>query len=112
MFGFGKSNGHKEIGPDELHAMLGDGSALLVDVRESDEFAGGHIEGAINMPLSQFQPSQLPDANGRTIVLQCAGGVRSAKALDKCAAAEQEIDTHLAGGIGGWIKAGYPVVGG
>lgn len=109
MFGFGKRPSHREISPTELDAMLRDGSVLLIDVREPDEFASGHIAGAVNMPLSVFSPGNIPDAAGKTIVLQCAGGKRSSMALDKCASAQVAIDTHLAGGIGAWKAAGLPV---
>jgi len=106
MFGFG-GKAHKEITPAALHAMLESGLALVVDVREAGEFAAGHIEGAVNLPLSQFS---FPDADGRAVVLQCAGGKRSGMALDRCAAAKAAIDTHLAGGLAAWTAAGYPVV--
>ncbi|HMS19118.1 rhodanese-like domain-containing protein [uncultured Sphingorhabdus sp.] len=109
MFGFG-GNKHKEISATELSAMLKDDAVLLVDVREVDEFSDGHIAGAINMPLSRFQASLIPDAGGKTVVLQCAGGKRSAMALDKCASAQAAIETHLAGGIGAWKSAGLPIV--
>ena len=108
MFGFKKRDAHREIGPGELHAMLEGGKALLIDVREPGEFAAGHIPGAVNMPLSDFQPSTLPH-DGRRLILNCLGGKRSAMALDKCAAAERVIDTHLAGGFGAWQQAGLPV---
>lgn len=85
--------------------------ALVVDVREPDEFRAGHIPGAINVPLSTFDASQLPDAGNRTLVLSCAGGRRSAMALDKCAAAQAEVDTHLAGGFSEWKRAGLPIEG-
>lgn len=100
----------RDISPAELHRLLAVNSVLLVDVREPDEFAAGHISGAVNLPLSSFTPSNVPDAGGRTIVLQCAGGKRSGMALERCAAAQAAIDTHLAGGIGAWAAAGYPVV--
>ena len=74
MFGFKKRDAHREIGPAELDAMLKDGKALLIDVREAGEFATGHIAGAVNMPLSGFSPRNIPDPEGRTVVLQCAGG--------------------------------------
>lgn len=109
MFGFG-GKAHKEIAPSALHALLESGSALVVDVREANEFAGGHIAGAVNLPLSGFSPAAIPDAGGRTVILQCAGGKRSGMALDRCAAAEAAIDTHLAGGLAAWAAAGYPVV--
>lgn len=109
MFGFGRRKGHREIGPAELERMLADGAALVVDVREPAEFAAGHIAGAVNLPLSGFDPASLPDPGERVLVLQCAGGKRSGMALDRCSAAQAAVDTHLAGGIGAWIAAGLPV---
>ncbi|PZU17366.1 rhodanese-like domain-containing protein [Qipengyuania sp. YIM B01966] len=108
MFGFGKKQAHHEIGAQELHSLIEAGSVQVVDVREPGEFAAGHIPGAVNMPLSDFQPSTLPH-DGRRLILNCLGGKRSAMALDKCAAAERVIDTHLAGGFGAWQQAGLPV---
>ena len=40
---------------------LADGSLVLVDVREPHEFAAGHIPGSVSLPLSMFDPAQLPD---------------------------------------------------
>jgi len=109
MFGFGKSATHREIGPAELKALLDQGEALVVDVREPEEFAAEHIAGAVNLPLSSFDPARLPAADGKTVILQCAGGKRSGMALDRCAEAQAAIDTHLAGGLGAWKSAGLPV---
>lgn len=108
VLGFGKS-AHREISAQELDAMLRAGQALVVDVREVDEFASGHIPGAINMPLSTFQPSRLPAADDKTVVLSCLGGKRSAMALAKCANARSAVDTHLAGGFGAWQAARLPI---
>ena len=108
VFGFGKAR-HKEITAAQLDAMLQAGEALVVDVREVDEFAAGHIPGAVNMPLSNFQPSKLPHPQGKTLVLNCLGGKRSGMALDKCGVAQAEVDTHLAGGFGAWQAARLPV---
>ncbi|GAA0770005.1 rhodanese-like domain-containing protein [Actinomadura yumaensis] len=109
MFGFGKSAKHREIGPAELKALLDQGEALVIDVREPGEFAAEHIAGAVNLPLSSFDPARLPAADGKTVILQCAGGKRSGMALDRCAEAQATIDTHLAGGLGAWKSAGLPV---
>jgi len=108
MFGNG-GTAHREIGPEELNGMLGAGAAMVVDVREPDEFAAGHVPGAVNLPLSAFDPADLPDADGKTVVLNCLGGKRSGMALDKCVAAQAAIDTHLAGGFNAWAEAGLPV---
>ena len=108
MFGFGKPK-HKEITAAQLAELLNKGEALVVDVREVNEFADGHIPGAVNMPLSTFQASKLPKAAGKTIILNCLGGKRSGMALDKCSVAQEVVDTHLAGGFGAWASAGLPV---
>ncbi|MFO1254723.1 MAG: rhodanese-like domain-containing protein [Sphingomonadaceae bacterium] len=108
IFGFGRKK-HRELNARELDALLQQGRALVVDVREANEFVTGHIPGAINMPLSAFRASQLPDPGERVLVLSCAAGRRSAMALDKCAAVRAEIDTHLAGGFGAWRAAGLAV---
>lgn len=108
MFGFGKTKEHVEISAPALAELLANGKVTLVDVREPNEFAAEHIAGAINRPLSAFDPATLPDPEGRQIVLQCAGGKRSGMALDKCATAKAAIDTHLAGGLAAWKSAGLP----
>ena len=71
-----------DIGLDELKAGLADGSILLVDVREADEFAAGHIKGALFNPLSRFDPSRLPvAADGQKVVIYCRSGRRSVSAI-------------------------------
>lgn len=110
MLGFGKKKDHRELSPQQLVELLSGGKALVVDVREPDEYAAGHIEGAINMPLSRFDPHQLPHPGDKTLVLNCLGGKRSGMALDKCGLAQKEVDTHLAGGFSAWQQAGLPVV--
>lgn len=108
MFGFGKPK-HKEITAAQLAELIDKDEALIVDVREVNEFADGHIPGAVNMPLSTFQASKLPKAEGKTVILNCLGGKRSGMALDKCSVAQEAVDTHLAGGFGAWASAGLPV---
>ena len=108
MFGLGKK-AHREIDAGQLAALVKAGQALVVDVREPDEFADGHVPGAINLPLSSFDPAAVPHPGDRTVVLNCLGGKRSGMALDQCATAQAAIDTHLAGGFKAWADAGLPV---
>jgi rhodanese-related sulfurtransferase len=109
IWGLGKSARHHEIDAMSLSRMIRAGQALVVDVREVDEFSAGHIPGAINLPLSSFQPAGLPDPKGKVLILTCLGGKRSGQALDRCAAAKVAVDTHLLGGFGAWSSAGLPV---
>lgn len=109
MFGAPKT---KDLTPSQVKAALDAQEILLIDVREPAEFAEERIAGAMNVPLSTFDPAALPDAGGKTIVLQCAGGKRSAMAVGKCQQANQVIETHLAGGLMAWKAAGLPTVSG
>ena len=109
MFGAPKT---KDLTPQQVKAALDAREILLIDVREPAEFAAEKIAGVLNVPLSTFNPHALPDAGGKTVVLQCAGGKRSAMAVDKCLKANQAIETHLAGGLAAWKAAGLPTVSG
>ena len=107
MFGAPKT---KDLTPQQVKAALDAREVLVIDVREPAEFAVEKIAGAVNVPLSTFDPAKLPDAAGKTIVLQCAGGTRSAMAVDQCRKAGQAIETHLAGGLAAWKAAGLPTI--
>ena len=100
---------HKELTPRELEVLMSQGKVLVVDVREPNEFAAGHIPGSVNFPLSKFNPDEVPMQDGKQTVLSCAAGSRSATALAKCAAAKSAIDTHLRGGFSAWASSGLPV---
>ena len=62
----------------ELEACRRTPGALLVDVREPDEYAAGHIPGAVNAPLSTLDRADLPA--DRPLFLYCRMGSRSARA--------------------------------
>ena len=109
MFKFAKTT---DLSPQQVKDGLNAGRVLLIDVREPDEFAAERIAGAVNMPLSRFDAASLPEAGDKTVVLQCAGGKRSAMAIDRCRKANQATETHLAGGLAAWKAAGLPTVAG
>ncbi|WP_432524522.1 molybdopterin-synthase adenylyltransferase MoeB [Kineococcus sp. SYSU DK006] len=81
---------------------------LLVDVREPDEHAAGAVPGALLLPLADLlaDPARVPA--GR-VVLHCAAGTRSARALDALLAGGRTDATHLEGGFAAWLQAGGPV---
>lgn len=99
----------KNIKAAELARLLRQNAIVLVDVREPKEYASHRIAGAVPFPLSRFDPQALPDADGKTIVFYCGIGARSARAVALCQAAGVPVDSHLKGGIQGWIIAGLPV---
>jgi rhodanese-related sulfurtransferase len=99
-----------EIEAATLCRWLDMGRALLVDVREEDEFAEDRISGALNMPLSSFDPARLPETGGRRLVLVCAIGRRSAQAAGILMASGHTEVTHLRGGMLAWDDAEYRTV--
>lgn len=107
MFGATKT---KDLSPREVKAALDAHEILLIDVREPAEFAAERIHGALNFPLSTFDPAALPKSDDKTIVFQCGSGKRSATAVDQCRKAGHRIDAHLAGGIMAWKAQGLATV--
>ena len=81
---------------EDFHAAVEVGACVVVDVREPHEFAVGRIPGATNLPLSSFDPEDLP--KGRPIVLVCQAGARSARALQVAVAAGVTDIRHYPGG--------------
>ena len=69
------------LGPSVNYAELVQQGAIIVDVRSKAEFTGGHIKGAINIPVNVLSNhlGQLKDKN-KTIITCCASGMRSAAA--------------------------------
>ena len=96
----------KHINAAEAKQLV-DGGALLVDVREVNEYLDENIPGARNAPLSGMGRTRIDGAP--TVVFHCKSGARTrmnAAALAQCTDAEVYI---LDGGIEAWKAAGFPV---
>lgn len=87
--------------------LLRDG-AIAVDVREDGEFAGGHIPGALSIPLGSIEREMERLPRAAPIVTYCGHGERSASALSVLARAGFRTLANLDGGIGAWEAAGKP----
>lgn len=99
----------RDLTPQEVARGLEENRMVLVDVREPNETAVERIPGSVFVPLSAFDPSAIPDPQGRDVVFSCRSGRRSVTA--SLAAQEQGFAyvSHLAGGILAWKAAGLPV---
>lgn len=103
----------KECAPAEMQPQLADAAPLLIDVREPEEFARGHVPGAVNIPrgMLEFAISGNPALQdlARPVVVYCKTSGRAALS----AAALQTMGfsnvTSIAGGFDAWQTAGYPV---
>jgi len=85
--------------------------AVIVDVREQNEWVAHHIAGATLVPLSSFDPAKIPAIpEGKKLVLHCRSGVRCGTATQNLLAAGYKGEINrMSGGINAWIAAGYPV---
>lgn len=91
-------------------AELMEKGALMVDVRESYEFAGARIPGSHNAALSSLEASDLPLEPDQAIVFFCASGNRTSMNASRLAAKANGSEAYvMSGGITAWARAGLPV---
>lgn len=96
-----------EVSPQDA-AGLREKDAVLLDVREPDEWAAGHAPNAIHVPLAEVETTAARFA-GREVFAVCRSGSRSAKAAETLAQAGIEV-RNVAGGMTAWAAAGLPVM--
>ena len=85
--------------------------AVVIDVCEAEEFATGHVTGAKNVPVSQLE-ERLPTVvknKALPVVLVCASGARSNRAVAIAKKLGYENAQSLAGGLKAWREASLPV---
>ena len=98
------------ISATELHAQREAGSApVVIDVRTSEEYASGHVPGAVNIPYDEVADriGEIDAPNG--VALYCMVGPRARKGESALLAAGFETVLHLEGGLAAWQAAGLPV---
>jgi rhodanese-related sulfurtransferase len=98
----------EDLTPEQVSQGIADGRYLLVDVREPNEVAVEAYPDGVVVPLSSFDPKNIPDPGARQVVFACRSGKRSVTASLAAQAAGFAYDKHLAGGILGWKAAGLP----
>ena len=99
-----------DLTPEEVSKGMAEGRYLLVDVREPNEVAVEAYPGAVVVPLSAFDPKDIPDPQGKQVVFACRSGKRSVTASLAAQAGGLPHDKHLAGGMLGWKQAGFETI--
>lgn len=103
----------REISLAEADAALA-AADVVIDVREPDEFAAGHLQGAINLPrgLLEFKLSGMPALERRdmAVVLYCKTSGRAALSAVSMQAMGYLNVTSIGGGYDAWVAAGKPVI--
>lgn len=99
----------REAGPADVKAWLDKGEAVLIDVREGDEYAREHVPGSVLNPLSRFDVAALPEAKERRLVFLCRSGNRSLQAIGTLQGRHDGTVYNLMGGLMAWAKHDLPV---
>ncbi len=95
--------------PDKTAELLKQGRAVLIDIREPDEFARRHVKGALSRPVVSLEAASLQGASDRTVVFTCRSGMRTAAHQDRLSAVGGDGACVLEGGLDAWVAAGLPV---
>jgi rhodanese-related sulfurtransferase len=95
--------------PDDVADGIRAGRAVLVDIREPDEFARRHVKGALSRPLSAFEEVHLKIEVGKEVVFTCRSGMRTGANCERLARSVDGVAFMLDGGVDGWAAAGLPL---
>src|SRR5213596_2550293 len=99
-----------EISPQDAAAKLKSGEAVIVDVRDKDEWGEGRIPGALHMSRGTVEldiEEKVPDTNAM-IICHCGGGGRGALATESLQKMGYKNVRNMAGGFNAWKAAGLP----
>jgi hydroxyacylglutathione hydrolase len=84
---------------------------LVIDVRTTQEWSNAHVEGAVNLPLSQLSDRLAEVPPDRSLIVYCASGYRSSIATSLLRREGLSQVSNLVGGLGAWGSARLPTVG-
>ncbi len=101
----------REVSAEEARDRAAQG-AVVVDVREADEWAQGHMPGALFVPRGflELRIEEVVPDKSREVILHCAGGTRSALAAKTLGGLGYRNVASLAGGFARWKELGLPIV--
>ena len=105
------SAGAGSLNANQAVQLINREKAMVVDVCSADEFASGHVMGAKNVPLGELE-TRLPGLvknKATPVILVCASGMRSRRAVAIAKKLGYENSHSLTGGMGAWRSASLPV---
>ncbi len=108
----GKRGGARSVTPAEVTQLINNSNAIVIDLRDSADFANGSVTSARHVPAAELasRAQDLARFKTRPVVLLCASGTTSAKSIATLSTAGFTEVYNLAGGITAWREAGLPLV--
>ena len=105
-----RGTGGGGVSPAEAVRLINREKAVLIDVREAEEFAAGHAVGARNLPLATLEGDKsLPKNKTLPIVLLCAKGAHAGRAAGMLRKLGHENVQPILGGLAAWREAQLPI---
>jgi len=103
--------GIKQIGPAEATRLINHEDALVLDVREDKEFAGGHIINSLHIPMAEVQNklAKLNKYKASPVIVSCRSGARSNSICGMLRKNGFENVANLKGGVIAWQNANMPL---
>ena len=103
--------GGNVVNPVAATLLINREGAVVVDVREPDEFAQGHLPDAINLPAGKLaeRVGEIEKYKDKPVIVCCAAGMRSSRACRELGKQGFARLHNLDGGVDAWVAAGYPV---
>jgi rhodanese-related sulfurtransferase len=99
-----------EISSQQAEAQRTAGQSLVfLDVRTPEEFASGHVPGAVNIPVRQLEGRLAELGKGDRLIVYCEQGPRARAAAQTLSQAGYTDVSHLTGDMAGWRAAGLPI---
>lgn len=100
----------QEIDAATAKAMVDNGEAVLLDVREVPEVQQASISGAHHNAMSTFDFDAIPNEDGKKVIVFCAHGMRSLQVADYLLRQGTLSEAYsMTGGIVAWAQAGLPI---
>jgi rhodanese-related sulfurtransferase len=104
------AGGADAVSTSEAVRLINREKGVLIDVCEPAEFSAGHAIGARNVPLSQLDTAKgLPTNKNVPLLLMCASGARSSRAVAQLRKAGYEKAVAVSGGNAAWREAQLPM---
>jgi rhodanese-related sulfurtransferase len=98
------------VSATEAVRLMNQEKAVVIDVCEPAEYAAGHVQGARNVPLATVDGSKdLPSNKALPLIVVCASGMRSQRAVATLRKAGYEQAQSLQGGLKAWRDANLPI---
>ena len=105
-----KDNANFKIGFDDTQAAVDAGEATVVDIRTAEDFAAGHIAGAVNVPFGENMQESFGDLPSGKLIVACYSGQTAGQATAVLRMLGHDAVSLHFGMKVGWMAEGYPVV--